>query len=361
MANQLPYQQDMHDYSIPNGEIDILTFSFGYLRTCVRLAQSCGIYDPEPSSSSIGTDTIYDIPGALQEYLGTDTGYDIPGALQEAQYQDTNLEVYHHEQNPGPSNNNYPRLETSNQSMDTNYSQHDHSFNVNPYMETRTTDPAYNNHHNSFPISDNHDMIIDPRPSQEHGNDQHQNPSLSATDATIPDRVSHFSSLAFVDHLSLAVVYNYDPLWVEKPGAELRSVFGFISRMKFEELFRSGVMQEGDRLVVAYTYVSSELVGREVATLTVCGLIPPYPDLTLTLSSQPSYTRTLSACKSIGAILDALSDCKVRGPGINNYLAENLVLWRGDQNLGSLHFVRQVYHAWKNRVLDVESVRTGTA
>ncbi len=373
MANQLPYQQDMHDHSIPdaNGEVDIWSLPCGYLVTCVRFVQSRGIY-PNPSPSSIDTDT----------------GYDIPGALQEAQYQNTNHEVDHHEQNPGPSNGNYFRPEISNNSMDTIYSQHDQAFNFNPYMETRTTDPAYNNHRSSFPISDNHDMIIGPRLSQEHGNDQHQSLSLSATDATIRDRVSHFSNSAFIDHSSLAVVHNYDPLWVENTGAEPSSVHGFISRMKFEELCRSGVIQQGDRLVVAYTHAFSKFLGRQVATLTVCvvnlpppfssltenfcfreqhvgfsafGRIDSYPDLTLTLSSHPSYTQTLSACRGIDAILEAFAQCNVSGPGINAHLAKNLHVWRGDQNLGTLHFVRQAYHTWKNRILDAESERAGTA
>ena len=40
--------------------------------------------------------------------------------------------------------------------------------------------------------------------------------------------------------------------------------------MKFEEIFRSGVIQKGDRLVIAYNRAFSVDFDKELATLTVC-------------------------------------------------------------------------------------------
>lgn len=67
----------------------------------------------------------------------------------------------------------------------------------------------------------------------------------------------------------LAILHGYDPLWVQRTGADPRSVFEPRSKMKFEKLFLDGVIQEGDCLVIAVTCGMDEVVRPDSAVLTV--------------------------------------------------------------------------------------------
>lgn len=81
-----------------------------------------------------------------------------------------------------------------------------------------------------------------------------------------------------------------------------------------------------------------------------------FPDLALTLSSHPSYLRTISACSGPGAIMTHFAQCNITGPDIGANLARHFHVWRGSQGLGTLKYVRQAYHTWKK---DMETDRDG--
>ena len=237
-------------------QADIGSLDPEYLAACVRFAQTHG---GPPSVSDSDTNIVSDNPRALRTLRSVKPSH----------------AVDHQGPESGPSNGRYPNSHTGNTLADTSYPQRDHGHYTRSHATT--TDSANINHTGSIPSSN--DNVI---------NNQGSSPSASNTpvSAPIPKRrsgkaktklakktpLSHSGSRAVTkigNNKDLAIRNNYDPLWVQNTGADPSSVFEFVSKMKFEDLFYTGVIQEGDRLVIGYTSAFSTAVDQGVATLTV--------------------------------------------------------------------------------------------
>lgn len=404
MANQSPYQPNAPAYSMSNrsDDIDIQSLDSEYLSSCVRFAQSYGRYPAFSPSTSHPDTSLLDHDQSSQP---------------SPRFQNTNFAFDHQNWNPSGSSGHYPDPYTRNTYADTYDPQrhHDYSIHPSPYMETPATDPNYAQHNGNFSILNDDDRNVDPnyfpglpnnpqlRASNPFADDtttQSFSDHLHSTPAPIkrPRKVRqprHLSNTSEIGDKGLAVLHNYDPLWVQNTGADRSSVFEFSSKMKFEELFANGVIQKGDKLIINYSHVFSDTFDKEVATLTVCdSRVPPliinfapankyrfskqhigfsrpdplqkthstrfFPDFTLTLSSHPSYTQTILACKGTQGIMTGFAKIDIGGPEINAQLARNLHVWRGDRDLGTFLFVRQAWHTWKNR-MDAEMQGKGTS
>lgn len=239
--------------------VDIGSFDPDYLAVCVRFAQTHGV---TPSVSHSDTNIVCDNPRALQT----------------PHYQETGHAVDHQGLEPSPSNGGYPSSYTGSTLAATSYPQHNHGHYLDTRSQATTINSAYINHTGSIPSSNDNTII-----------NQGSNPSASDTPvpAQIPKRRSRNAKTKFPqkkplsrphsravkksgDNKGLAIRNNYDPLWVQNTGVDPSSVFNFISKMKFEDLFTTGVIQEGDELVIGYTSAFSTAVDQGVATLTVC-------------------------------------------------------------------------------------------
>ena len=272
MAENPPHQQIKPAYS--ESDADVRSLDSTYLSLCVRFAQSHGIY---PASSALHPDT--------------SMVYDEPCSLPHPRNQDTGSVSDHQDPITGGLSRHYPNPYTSNVFADTCYPQHDrdHDSYSSSYMETTAPDLTYAQHNSNPFISNDDDMNIDSNLSPDLRNDpQHQASNPFASDTTAPSlsenphsalqptqfpkkilQPRHLSSTSEIGDKGLAVLHNYDPLWVQNTGADRSSVFEFSSKMKFEELFRGGVIRKGDKLVIAYTRAFSGVYDKEVATLTV--------------------------------------------------------------------------------------------
>lgn len=213
----------------------------------------------------------------------------------------------------------------------------------------------------------------------------HGSPTLLSLDGQEQDSAGQTSSNGDIGTQGLAVLHNYDPFWVQNTGADPRSVYETHSKMKFEVLFYDGVIQTGDRLVVAVEYNVDGVVRQDEAILTVrsilfvpnrtapllhqltCPTLPRtqhigfskttlksgqqkhYPDFALTLLRNPDYRHTIRACKGTNTIIAAFHDLHISGPNIAfGTIAAHIGVWRGEMHLGTCEFVKQAYNAWKN-------------
>ncbi len=239
--------------------IDIGSFDPDYLAVCVRFAQTHGVT-------------------ASVSHSDTNIACDSSRALQTSRYQKTSNAVDYQGPQPGPSNGGYPNSYTDSTLADTSYPQHNHGHYPTTRSQATTINPAYINHTGSIPSS-NDNIIINQGSSQSASNTpvpaqiskrRSRNAKTKFPQKTPLSRPHSRAVNKTGDNKGRAIRNNYDPLWVQNTGVDPSSVFKFISKMKFEDLFTAGVIQEGDELVIGYTSAFSTAVDQGVATLTVC-------------------------------------------------------------------------------------------
>lgn len=89
---------------------------------------------------------------------------------------------------------------------------------------------------------------------QSHPNNQHSggmmpmDPRQSESSNPLPQPIQ-----AMQDREPIGSVNEYDPLWVQEGNVDPEIVMGFQSRMKFDTLFRHGVIRPGDVLTLQVT------------------------------------------------------------------------------------------------------------
>lgn len=117
MAEQRPYQQDAPDYSMSDSilNVDIRSLDSAYLSTCVRFAQSHGMF---PKSHGGQHDT--SLP------------YGDPGALLKPYYQQHSTTFGHPHVDPIRSDGNYPEPHIGNTFAGPDYAQHNHGNHSDP-------------------------------------------------------------------------------------------------------------------------------------------------------------------------------------------------------------------------------------
>ena len=270
MSEGSGYLPDVTDYfeSDSTQAIDIGSLDIEYLATCVRFAQSHGIF-PTSQGSQLGTSFSpgrpFAPPGPLDQDQGTifDTQNLDPNLVDDA-YQDpliSNTSATTPDTQSNDSNNDDPQVGSI-------ASQLHHTQNA------RSVSPAWNDF-----------MIFDDDQMEEVADTSHHmfNPDASTTDTVnresaldvgpsrtrSPGEEEDSDGQTRNKKQGLAILHNYDPFWVQKTGVDPRTVFEPRSKMKFEKLFLDGVIQEGDCLVIAVTCSMNQVARPDSAILTV--------------------------------------------------------------------------------------------
>ena len=264
MSEGSGYLPDVTDYfeSDSTQAIDIGSFDIEYLTTCVRFAQSHGIF---PTSEGSQLDTSFSSgrpsapPGPLDQDQGTifDTQNLDPNLVDDA-YQNpliSNTSATTFDNQSNDSNNDDPQVGSITSQLDQAQNARSFSPAWNDFMifdedqmeEVANTSP----HHTSNPDTSTTDTVnresaLDVGPSRTLSPEEEEEDSDGQTRNK---------------NQGLAILHNYDPFWVQKTGVDPRTVFEPRSKMKFEKLFLDGVIQEGDCLVIAVT-CSINQVGR---------------------------------------------------------------------------------------------------
>ena len=254
MADQPPDQLIAPEASMSNGvpNVNIQSLPYDYICSCVKFAQDNGWYPDNVAFQS-------DPTAPDDEQYSDDPSWSVPSPLNFA----TNR------RDPKPNGSN--------------------SLSSNPPNGSTFVDPDHHpsshaQHDSNVSITNDLDMDIDTDTLSVSPNTRQPQASEPPTnDATIshPEETQqphHSSSTGEEPNgKAIAILNNYDPLWVQNTGADPNSVFESYSKMKFEQLFLDGVIQKGDRLVIVYTSAFSHAFDskeKHFATLTVCDLIP---------------------------------------------------------------------------------------
>lgn len=270
MSEGSGYLPDVTDYfeSDSAQAIDIGSFDIEYLATCVRFAQSHGIF-PTSQGSQLDTSFSSGSPSAPPQPLDQDQGIIF----------DT------HNLDPNLVDNAYPDPLIGNTSATRFDTQSNDGNNDDPQVgsiasqlyqaqNTRSLSPAWND----FMIFDEDQMeeVADPFPHHM------SNPGASTTETvnresaldvgpsrTLSPEEEDSDGQARSKKHGPAILHSYDPFWVQKTGVDPRTVFEPRSKMKFEKLFLDGVIQEGDCLVIAVTCSINQVVRPDSAIFTV--------------------------------------------------------------------------------------------
>lgn len=104
---------------------------------------------------------------------------------------------------------------------------------------------------------------------------QGSTPHSGTTPSQPPKKADPMNQL-YLNH-DLAVVNNYDPLWMKKQKLDHQSVHQPCGDMTFEKLCYEGVIRRGDYLVIAITRNINGVSHQDEAVLTVHSVFPYLP------------------------------------------------------------------------------------
>ena len=162
---------------------------------------------------------------------------------------------------PYEQSSRYPEIPTSH--YETQLAGH----LLDPHLATHTQDqPTF--------YRENYDRHLNARP--EHEVDRLSNSTAIETSGSLPQLQSYPNNqhsggmmpmdprqsesshplsqpIQAMDGDSIGSIKEYDPLWVQKGNVDPEIVKGFQSRMKFDSLFRHGVIRSGDVLTLQVT------------------------------------------------------------------------------------------------------------
>ena len=179
---------------------------------------------------------------------------------------------------------------------------------------------------------------------------------------------------------AIGSIKDYDPLWVQHNNVDPAAVENLQSNMKFDTLFTKGVIKMGDILTFQ---VLSKINGQDIKTeahlevgrrsplaghsscspsqVTGSSKSPSrltvFPDLSVTLLSDPSRQYPITkSCQGTKAMIGHLQDtCNII---VLKSTWHDIQVFRGQQALGSLWWVKQAFHLWRDRK-DQEAQETG--
>lgn len=247
-----------HQSSMSNGApiINIQSLPYNYLRYCVKIAQEKGLYPDNFESRS-------DTNISNNDSCSDAHSWSVPSSLDST--------TDHQDPKPNESNS------------------HDSDpLNSSTFADTHSPEHG-DDHNNNFSISNDDAMDIDTdilpnppssplpqasTPPTDHATipSLYSNPHSTSAPTELPEETLQTSNTSEEPGVNgLAILHNYDPLWVKNTGTEPSTVFESYSKMKFEQLFIDGVILKGDRLIISYTTAFSQLFEKdtELATLTV--------------------------------------------------------------------------------------------
>ena len=179
---------------------------------------------------------------------------------------------------------------------------------------------------------------------------------------------------------AIGSIKDYDPLWVQHNNVDPAAVENLQSSMKFDTLFTNGVIKIGDILTFQVLFntngqdIKTEahlevgrrplLVGRSscspnqvIGSSKSPSPLSKFPDLSVTLLSDPSRqyppAKTCGGTKAMIEHLETTCNMQVIKPAWRD-----IQVFRGQQALGDLWWVKQAFHLWRDRK-DQEAQETG--
>lgn len=203
---------------------------------------------------------------------------------------------------------------------------------------------------------------------------------LSTTSSNIPDNSALSPLLTRPPNKApIGRITDYDPLWVQHNNVDTTLVENFRSGMKFDTLFSQEVIKMGDILTFQVSvsanaqHIETEAhlkvrlwrlpVGHlscltnQIISGSNCCPRGWFPDLSATLPSDTSRQYpTLKACTGTTAMIEYLrTSCNMP---ILKPTWHDIQVYRGQEALGNMWWVKQVFHLWRDRK-DQEAQETG--
>ncbi|MCJ1471173.1 hypothetical protein MMC07_009821 [Pseudocyphellaria aurata] len=226
------------------------------------------------------------------------------------------------------------------------------------------------------PVGDDHAPVgydrapvgADPAPVGDAGVGPDQ--QSSNFEACLDHPIQQTSTPLFVrcPQLAAAALQRYDPLWIENFGLDRNQLQIAPSPMKFDKLFRDGVLGIGDQLVVGdRTPGNTTSVGGfpqycegALTHNKIIGVTPaPHwlPDVEIPSTTEPSGHRVIHRCNGPQALVQEMMAESPASLHMHRAWWE-IRLVRGGADLGILATIRDDYGAWEGFV-DEWAVFTG--